>query len=111
MTLPAPALPRRVYTRRDTLVVGALSVNITGCPRGAAAAPAGGGPEPGQALSPVAASLHAAVSALVPRCAALPVNVEQACPRRCGTQCQGRVTHARQQLLRCALSTQAHGPW
>jgi hypothetical protein len=80
-TAPAPVLPRRVYTRRDTLVVGALSVNLNGCPRGAAAAPAGGAPEVGQALSPMAASLHAAVSALVPRCAALPVNVEQARPR------------------------------
>jgi len=77
-----------VYTRQDTLAVGALSVNITGCPRDATAlgARAGGpdpDPDPNQAVSPIAAALRSAIASLVPRCHALPLGVEQARPGTC----------------------------
>ena len=68
----------RVYMRQDAVVVGPLSLNITGCPRGSLAT---GGSEPDQAPADpsgtLATALQAAIGALVPRCAAVPVSVEQ----------------------------------
>lgn len=68
----------RVYTRQDAVVVGPLSLNITGCPRSSLAARAS---EPDQAPAApsgtLAAALQAAIGALVPRCTAVPVSVEQ----------------------------------
>ena len=68
----------RVYTRQDAVVVGPLSINVMGCPR---SSPAPGASEPDQAaVAPsgdLAAALQAAISALVPRCTAMPVSVEQ----------------------------------
>ena len=69
----------RVYMRQDAVVVGPLSLNITGCPR---SSPAPRTSEPDQAAAApsgaLAAALQAVISALVPRCTAVPVSVEQA---------------------------------
>ena len=68
---PAPVTPQhvhgRVYQRTDKLAVGALSINVTGCPC-VPDAPAG---QP----SPLAAGLQAAMAALVPSTAVFPLSV------------------------------------
>lgn len=68
----------RVYTRQAAVVVGPLSLNITGCPR-CSLAPGGSDPHqaPAALSGTLAATLQAAIGALVPQCTAVPVSVEQ----------------------------------
>jgi hypothetical protein len=64
-------LVSRVHVRtKDAGALGTLPLNLTGCP---AAAPGGAGVKEG--LSPFGAAAAAAVAALVPRAAALPLSV------------------------------------